>query len=338
MIATRKAPEFALHWASQLGEHPDSLERLHGGINSLVFRCGSGAKKWVIKGYPALKVGKRDGMEAEKQFLEFAGQVAPEFTPTLVYADQERRCVVLENIDGEHFCEGVPAPNEAVEAAVQFMRLLNSQRELASRVITIEAAEGFLALSSHMANIRERLASMTSRHIRIDIQKKAETLIEKVQAEADSVENDTSNAIREGSATDKISHSMRCVSPSDFGFHNAILTSSGIRFIDFEFAGWDDPAKTNIDFILQPRVPILSEELPLLGAWDQMLQESIKLRCRYLAPILRLKWICIILGVLNPMRHSQLMRTRSDREMEHLVNKRLQRAEDYMRKRCSHIY
>src|SRR5690606_31707192 len=36
----------------------------------------------------------------------------------------------------------------------------------------------------------------------------------------------------------------RTLSPSDFGFHNALREPDGaIRFIDFEYAGWDDPAK-----------------------------------------------------------------------------------------------
>ena len=48
----------------------------------------------------------------------------------------------------------------------------------------------------------------------------------------------------------------RCISPSDFGFHNAIKTLDGVKFIDFEFAGWDDPCKALIDFMLQPKVPI----------------------------------------------------------------------------------
>ena len=48
----------------------------------------------------------------------------------------------------------------------------------------------------------------------------------------------------------------RCVSPSDFGFHNALREPSGrLRFIDFEYAGWDDPAKLVCDFFCQPAVP-----------------------------------------------------------------------------------
>ena len=49
----------------------------------------------------------------------------------------------------------------------------------------------------------------------------------------------------------------RCLSPSDFGFHNAIRRASGeLCFIDFEYAGQDDPAKMACDFLCQPEVPV----------------------------------------------------------------------------------
>ena len=52
----------------------------------------------------------------------------------------------------------------------------------------------------------------------------------------------------------------RCVSPSDFGFHNALRTPDGrLAFIDFEYAGWDDPAKTVSDFFCQPECPVPTE-------------------------------------------------------------------------------
>src|SRR5262249_52494804 len=49
----------------------------------------------------------------------------------------------------------------------------------------------------------------------------------------------------------------RCLSPSDFGFHNALCEPNGrFRFIDFEYAGWDDPARMVCDFFCQPAVPV----------------------------------------------------------------------------------
>ena len=47
------------------------------------------------------------------------------------------------------------------------------------------------------------------------------------------------------------SRSRRCVSPSDFGFHNALVGPDGRAvFLDFEYAGWDDPAKLDLRFLL----------------------------------------------------------------------------------------
>ena len=40
-----------------------------------------------------------------------------------------------------------------------------------------------------------------------------------------------------------------CISPSDFGFHNVLRRPGGhLVFLDFEHAGWDDPAKLFGDF------------------------------------------------------------------------------------------
>ena len=42
----------------------------------------------------------------------------------------------------------------------------------------------------------------------------------------------------------------RSLSPSDFGFHNAIRRADGrLAFVDFEYFGWDDPAKLVADFL-----------------------------------------------------------------------------------------
>src|SRR5262249_35193975 len=48
-----------------------------------------------------------------------------------------------------------------------------------------------------------------------------------------------------------------CLSPSDFGFQNALATGDGrLVFLDFEYAGKDDPAKLVLDFFCQPQVPV----------------------------------------------------------------------------------
>ena len=97
----------------------------------------------------------------------------------------------------------------------------------------------------------------------------------------------------------------RCLSPSDFGFHNALEESSGrLRFFDFEYAGWDDPAKTVCDFFCQPALPVPREHLPdFLDAVTEAVEDadSVRRRVRLLMPVYYLKWVTIMLNVFLPV-------------------------------------
>ena len=73
-------------------------------------------------------------------------------------------------------------------------------------------------------------------------------------------------------------------------------------FLDFEHAGWDDPAKLVADFLLQPEAPLSSELaesfLTALGneePFGPRLGESV----RHLLPIQKSKWVTIILNVFG---------------------------------------
>src|SRR4029077_9202981 len=46
------------------------------------------------------------------------------------------------------------------------------------------------------------------------------------------------------------------LSPSDFGFHNALVDGGRVGFVDFEYAGRDDPAKLIGDFFNQVERPV----------------------------------------------------------------------------------
>ena len=51
------------------------------------------------------------------------------------------------------------------------------------------------------------------------------------------------------------------LSPSDFGFHNAIKNNNNeITFLDFEYFGWDDPVKLTSDFILHPAMNLTTRQ------------------------------------------------------------------------------
>ena len=325
---------FTEHWASELGASVSTLVRLQGGINNRVFRCSDGNQHWVIKCYAPIQAGQRDRMQAEVDFLRFAAQAAPGFTPELLQVDPERRCVVLEHMDGEAFPEGLPPPKAAVGEAVEFFRQLNAEPRLAQESIHLDAAEGFLSLREHLGNVRERLDGMGYYHLEAPLRPQAKMLLQQLYFQFVNVDERLTNMVAKGMVADAIAPSERYVSPSDFGFHNAIRTATGIRFIDFEFAGWDDPAKSLADFTLQPRIPVTEEPSALLEALHPDKRKNVQKRYASLKPILRLKWLCIIMSFLRTERMEEMLVTCPELNLSRLVQDRLQSAARVLASLC----
>jgi hypothetical protein len=324
-------PPFATHWAHELGVKEESLIQLKGGINNRVYRCGEGVESYVIKGYEPAECGKRDRMKSEVDFLGYAAIVAPHFVPRLHFCDWDRRCVVLEHLNGNNYTDGSAPTATDLEAAVTFFRLLNSENKLAREWIEMDAAEGFLSLREHLANIRDRINAMCVDHLPKTYQDTARDLLFRIKEASEAIENNTEVLITSGLVSDAINVSERSVSPSDFGFHNAIRTSTGVKFFDFEFAGWDDPAKAAADFLLQPRVPVRLTTSPLYMPVAEPDPSMTKHRAEALGLILRLKWTAIILAILQPKRMNKLLENTNSSDVEQLTEERLTRAAHYFR-------
>jgi hypothetical protein len=98
----------------------------------------------------------------------------------------------------------------------------------------------------------------------------------------------------------------RALSPSDFGFHNAIRRPDGaLAFVDFEYFGWDDPAKTVVDFLLHPGMTISQ---PLKQRFADRFVDAfafvpeLAARARLVYPMFGLKWCVILLNDFLPDR------------------------------------
>ena len=88
------------------------------------------------------------------------------------------------------------------------------------------------------------------------------------------------------------------LSPSDFGFHNILRNPEGeLIFIDFEYFGWDDPAKLIGDFLLHPAMQLddgLKSEF-VAGA-ESIYGSNVIERLKIMWPVLGLCWCLIILN------------------------------------------
>lgn len=305
MIYLSEPPFFALEWCRKLGIRPDTLEFMQGGINNTVLRCGSKDSLFVLKSYRDNQARKHNRFKAEKEFLDYAQLVAPEFVPKLIHVDYDSKSIVLQYLEGDRFESTRSLSQEDIKRAADFLRNLNVDSVLAKARVEGNAAEGFLRITDHLQNIEERIAKMDVKHVYKNLQEQAIRVVSNLKQQHGRLQDRTISLIADGQCEDAIDENKRCVSPGDFGFHNAVRTPEGVKFFDFEFAGWDDPTKVVADFDLQPRVPTTSEVQVLrngLYNWDN----SLTLRYRLLYPVLQLKWACIMLNMLNPARWAQM--------------------------------
>ncbi|MFP6749711.1 MAG: hypothetical protein VCD66_19215 [Alphaproteobacteria bacterium] len=103
-----------------------------------------------------------------------------------------------------------------------------------------------------------------------------------------------------------IGPSRLTLSPSDFGFHNAIRRSDGrLEFIEFEYFGWDDPVKLVADFLLHPGMGLDGELRRRFRCGAAAVfggDHGFDARLRALFPLYALRWCLIVLNEFLPER------------------------------------
>jgi thiamine kinase-like enzyme len=194
---------------------------------------------------------------------------------------------VYEFVEG-----GKPVPTERdVDAAVEFLANLKRLAVEPDATTLPPAAEACFTPQAIVENIQSRLARMADvpelkQFLREDFGPLLEHLAAKLPSEA------------------ALPTDQRTLSPSDFGFHNALRRPSGeLVFLDFEYFGWDDPAKMVADFLLHPAMD-LSESLKqrfASGIYRRFdANKNLVKRVETVYPLFGLKWCLIMLNEFVP--------------------------------------
>lgn len=268
------------------------LVPLAGGANNRVFRVQTARGPALLKAYFRHPDDPRDRLGAEFAFARFAWSIGLRCIPEPLACDAAHGLGLFTYVIGDPIAE-TTAP--LVEQATDFVRELNASRwrPAASRLPI--ASEACFSLAEHLGTVAsrvERLLNITDPAAAAFVRQELLPAWEHVRAKIS--DSPVSLAL-----------TARCISPSDFGFHNALLEPDGqVCFLDFEYAGWDDPAKLICDFFCQPRVPVpnhLFESFAHAVAGCFPDPASVVARARLLMPVYRIKWVCIRLNEFLPV-------------------------------------
>ncbi|MEJ0016639.1 MAG: phosphotransferase [Acetobacteraceae bacterium] len=283
---------------------PRDLVRLSGGKNNRVFRVGAAH---VLKLYHWDERDPRDRLRAEWRFLRYAWDRGVRNIPRPLAKDDAAHAGLYTLLPG-----AAPAEVSAwhVAAALDFLLAVNAApRDPAA---LDPGSEACFSLAEHVATIDRRVARLGALDPAAPLHAAAQALVaERLAPLWDRVRV----SLPRGEAP--LEAMARCVSPSDFGFHNALEADGRVAFIDFEYAGSDDPAKLVCDFFCQPQVKVPLHFMPdftrrLIAGLG--LDTAHERRCHQLLDAYRIKWACIILNDFLPLgssrrAHADLART-----------------------------
>lgn len=313
-----------------------TLERLAGGRNNQVFKMMVNDESFLLKLYFIHEDDPRDRLGNEISFLRYAWDKGIRSVPQPLVADKKHQIALYEFIEGERLKES-DITEELIKQTIRFVRELHKYKNTDEAINLSFASEACFSIGEHLNCVERRLKRLLSIKPCNAVSKNAGDFIQQELIPGwMTLKKDILEKLGNSDAdiNEVISNEERCLSPSDFGFHNAILERNrNVRFIDFEYAGWDDPAKLICDFICQPELPV-SEAYGLLFmdgvimSFDQ--PKFIKQRAERLLLVHRIKWCCILLNEFRA--EDRQRRFHAGLDSENLLEQQLDKAKQYFTK------
>jgi len=319
--ATGTALQLARRLAAEAGlPLPETVSSLNGGKNNRTFRVGDDC---VLKVYHWDPRDPRDRLRAEWRFLSYAVAHGVRNVPRPLAQAEHTHAALYSLLPGRTLRAG-EVTSAHVDAALDFLLAVNAAPR---EVLALDpGSEACFSLGEHIATIERRVVRLATIDPSAPQRAAAEALIrERLRPAWDKV----SAALSRGASSDTLGPDEQCVSPSDFGFHNALVANETTSFIDFEYAGRDDPAKLVCDFFCQPEVPVPIVYMPgflrrlMAGLGLSARHEA---RARSLLDAYRVKWACIILNDFLPLGSARRAHANLERSEQRAI-RQLARAE-----------
>lgn len=284
-----------------------TIRPLAGGRNNRVYRVESISEAAILKHYFRSPGAGHDRFAAEIAWYRYCEERRIPQVPQLWGFDAATSCALFAEIPGRKLIAGEVTADHVTQAAAFFTHV-NAHRQTASAAKLPVSADACFTLDEYVSGVERRLARLTgipandgpSQALEGWLTGPLRPVWSEVRAGVEAAYPPTGRIV-------VLPVEQRCLSPSDFGFHNAILDAHRrLWFLDFEYAGWDDPAKTVCDFYWQVDVPAPRETMPILLDAVRPFGTDVAQRVQALFPLFGIKWATIVLN--ESLQDSQIRR------------------------------
>jgi hypothetical protein len=290
-----------------LGRRPRAVERLTGGANNIVAKVKGDRETLLAKIYFTHARDPRDRLGVEFNMLSFLWENGIRCVPRPIAMNRDRHLGVYGFMEGERLTAGQVGWDDVRQLA----DLLGAMWMVGSKpgAETLpNASEAHFSLRKYRDHVEARLerveavlkSDSTAASAREFVQAQMRPGFEKVSRFVERRANEYRLDLEA-----ELPLNLRTLSPADHGFHNTLRNRERrLVFLDFEYAGWDQPAQMLANACLQPEVPMPPDfRKPFIQEMLKRVQRDGQLlyRLRVLYPMLSLKWSLIMLNEFLPV-------------------------------------
>ena len=258
-----------------------------GGNNRLYKVVADDGLAMAMKCYPAVDGDPRDRLGTEWTALKFLSANGETAIPAPKRMDASMRAALYQWIDGDKIA--APGPSD-VEHALAFCARLHGYRHSPGAEKLPMASEACVSDDDILRQVDRRLT-------RLRDSGEISGMVARIAA----VRNRYDPA-----GAGVLDRSLWSLSPSDFGFHNALRRADGsLVFLDFEYFGWDDPVKLTADTMMHPGYALTDEGRGRFAdgmAKIHRADPDFLGRLRRQLPLYVLRWSLILLSEFLPER------------------------------------
>jgi len=292
----------------RLGDRVVRVERIDASGNSRVLRVTCTRGEFVAKLYVAATAGAHDRLAVDFESHAFLWGAGLRNIARPVARDDAARLALYT------FLEGTPPPVESVDedridalaAFVAELRRLALHPGAASLGPASEACFHPAAVVANILARRRRFSDVRAPNAAAELRSFLETRFDPA---VDRWAQRAAEHLGPSRWDAELSPAHRTLSPSDLGFHNALVRPDGsLAFVDFEHFGWDDPAKLIADFLWHPRMTLAkSLQRRFVASMQRLFGDDPGLRSRVdaMLPLFGLKWCMILLNEFLPEAHAR---------------------------------
>ncbi len=303
-------------------ENPNNKEKfkfslITGGRNNKIILAINKNNKYIIKCYSKKKIST---YHREKFFLKFFNKNNIKNIPTYLFS-------IKNNISVIEFVEGKKINkinNNHIMQACNFIKSIN-KNNLKYKKKLPKASDSCLSYFEHLNLVRNKIKKLNRLVERKYQNEKIFFFLKNKLSPRFNFEEKYLKQNYSQLLNSKINKKEIIISPSDFGFHN-MIQSKRCFFIDFEYAGIDDPAKLICDFICQPDLQLSEKQVVFFLKNFKIKNKNIKKiiqRSKILLNIHRIKWCCVMLNDFLPRYQASKIKAglNNERVLEKQLNK-----------------